>query len=134
LTIGCSKKEDAPPPYTPHVAGVWVGTGTDDSIGFYNVSMTITQSGNSAAGSYDTASSLTNTTGNINLQFGPQGGNNVQSITMSRTWSTKSCNGTATLSQPTYITGNAIAFYYTVTDCNGTNSGGANLHKTIATN
>jgi hypothetical protein len=143
LAVGCSKKEDAPPPYTPHVAGMWVGSGQNDAIGYYTWSMTLTQSGNSAAGTYDTASALTTTHGNVLIQFGPQGGNNVQSLTMTQTTfaptspaPSRTCSGTVmNLSQPTFITGSALSFYYNFTDCFGyTAGGGANLHKTIATN
>lgn len=128
--IGCSKKEDAPAQYVPHVAGQWVGTGTDDAIGYYNWSVVLTQSNDTAAGTYTTSSGYGTTSGNIYLNFN---GSIVTVLTMSRTGGSV-CLGSATQSGSGTISSSNLTFYYTVTDCRGTNTGGANLHKIAATN
>lgn len=130
----CSKKEDAPPPYTPHVAGQWQGTGTDNSIGFYNVSMTLTQAGTAASGTFQTSSTAFTTQGDIRMLIGPVGGNNLSYVSLVRTSYVHSCAGSMTLSQPTFITDNAVSLYYTLVDCNGTSTGGMSLKKIAGTN
>lgn len=127
---GCSKKEDAPPPYTPHVAGQWAGTGTDDAIGYYNWSVTLTQAGNSAAGTYDTSGGYGTTHGDIRLDFN-QG--NLYNLTLTRTGGSI-CSGLATLGSATTFNSSYLTFSYRVTDCRGVNGGGANLHKIAGTN
>jgi hypothetical protein len=142
LATGCSKKDDTPAPQTPHVAGVWSGTGTDDAIGFYNITMTLTQSGNQASGTFATSSGFATTSGNVTLTVGPAGGNNVQKLALTRTqWSptapapSRTCAGTMMLSTPTFMTASSITFSYTITDCQGGSwNGGANLTKTAGTN
>jgi len=131
--IGCSHKEDAPAPYVPHVAGMWSGNGSDDAIGYYNWAINIDQSNSDAAGTFDTSSTYGTSHGNISLVFGPQGNGNLTGLTMTRTSGTI-CLGTATLNRPATITSTDISFSYTVTDCRGTNTGGANLHKIAGTN
>jgi len=128
--IGCSHKEDAPGPNTPHVAGMWSGNGTDDAIGYYNWAITIDQSGNTAAGTYNTSGGYGTTSGNIYLAFN---GSNLTVLTMTRTGGSI-CGGTAALSGPATITSSDISFRYVVTDCRGTNYGGANLQKFASTN
>lgn len=133
ILIGCSKKEDAPPPYVPHVAGFWAGQGDDNAIGYYNWSVTLVQAGTSAAGTYDTSGGYGTTHGDIRLDFGPQGGNNLWALTMTRTGGTI-CHGSATLAGSTFITNSRVSFRYIINDCKGVNSGGANLQKIAGTN
>lgn len=133
LCLGCSKKEDAPPPYYPHVAGYWTGNGTDNAIGYYNWSVNLTQSGSMAAGTYDTSGGYGTTHGDIRIDFGPYGGNNLYALTLTRTGGTI-CSGYASLAAPTSISNSNVTFSYNVTDCRGTNGGGANLHKVAGTN
>lgn len=122
---GCSKSEDAPAPYVPHVAGQWAGNGTDDVIGYFNWSVVLTQSNSQAAGTYTTSSSLGTTTGDIRICFGPEGQTNVRTLTMTQTGGTLShavisgVNGT--------ITNTSLVFSYFP-------DGGANLHKVAGTN
>jgi hypothetical protein len=139
--IGCTKKEDAPTAAAPHVAGSWAGTGTDDAIGFYNISLTLGQSGSSASGTFTTTSAFVTQSGNAYLTVGPQGGNNLQGLTLNRVqWTIppvagRICAGSMVLSQPTFITATTLAFHYTVTDCAGGQwNGGATLQKTAGTN
>ena len=131
--IGCSHKEDTPAPSVPHVAGMWSGNGTDDAIGYYNWAINIDQSNSDAAGTFDTSGGYGTTHGNISLCFGPQGNGNLTFLTMTRTAGTI-CSGTAALNGIASITSSDISFRYTVTDCRGTNTGGANLHKIAGTN
>lgn len=144
LTTACSKKEDAPKPYTPHVAGSWAGNGTDDAIGFYNLGVDITQSNDSAAGDFTMAGGVATIKGNISIVVGPQGGNNVQKLELTRvTWTVpdpaqanRVCPATMTVKPgSTFMTGSSVVFSYAVTDCQGgTWFGGANLHKVAGTN
>ncbi|MGH7974835.1 MAG: hypothetical protein ACREBR_04870 [bacterium] len=129
LLTACTHKEDAPGTYVPHIAGSWIGNGTDDSIGYYNWSVDLTQSNSSAAGSFTTSGGYGTTSGSIYLTL-DQG--NLVGLTMSRTSGV--CLGTANLSGPVTITNTDVAFYYTISDCHGVNSGGANLHKIVGTN
>jgi len=131
--IGCSKKEDAPAPYVPHVAGMWSGTGTDDAIGYYNWSVTLAQSNSTAAGTYTTSGGYGTTSGNIYLSFGPEGVRNLTTLTMTRTGGSI-CSGTTTINTHATLTSSDLVFSYIVTDCRGTNIGGANLHKIAGTN
>jgi len=143
-TVGCSKKEDAPKPYYPHVAGSWSGNGTDDAIGYFNFGVDMTQSSDQAAGTFTMTGGVATVKGDFSVVFGPQGGNNVRSLTLTRqTWTVNDptnanrvCAGTLTVrSGSTFITGSAVSFYYTMTDCQGgTWTGGANLHKDAGTN
>jgi hypothetical protein len=144
LATGCSKKEDAPPPNNPHVAGSWVGNGTDDAIGYYNLAVDLTQSGNSASGTFDMEGGAASVKGNVLMTFGAMVGNNLQSMGLTRTkWtvadpsnSNRVCSATLTVNPgSTFITDTAVSFGYTMTDCQGgTWSGGANLHKIAGTN
>jgi hypothetical protein len=144
FTAACSKKEDAPPPYTPHVAGSWTGNGTDDAIGYYNISADLAQSNSSASGDFTMSGPVATIKGTISIVLGPQGGNNLQQLTMTRvTWTVNDpantnrvCAATMTV-QPgsTYFLSGSTVFSYSVTDCQGgTWSGGANLHKIAGTN
>ncbi len=143
-TVGCQKKEDAPPPYYPHVSGTWSGNGTDDAIGFFNFGVDMTQSGDSAAGTFTMTGGVADVKGDFAVRFGPQGGNNVQSLTLTRsTWTVtdpananRLCAATLTVkSGSTFITGSNVSFHYSMTDCQGgTWFGGANLHKVAGTN
>jgi hypothetical protein len=140
----CQKKEDAPAPNVPHVAGAWAGTGTDDAIGFYNLSMDLTQSGGSAAGSFTMTGGVATVTGNVFLAIGPQGGNNLQALRLTRIgWTVNDpanagrlCTGDLTVrAGSTAMTSSAISFQYTVTDCaGGLWTGGATLTKRAGTN
>lgn len=142
LFIGCSKKEDAPKPSTPHVGGLWAGSGTDDAVGYYNISLTLNQTESSASGSFTLVSSLGSQSGDVMIQVGPSGGENVTSMTLTRThWDvtipapSRTCAGTMTLSRPTYMNTSTMQFPYTVTDCQGGSwSGGFTVHKTVGTN
>lgn len=131
--VACDRKEDRPADFVPHIAGAWAGTGTDDSIGFYNWSINITQSNDTAAGSFDTSGGYGTTTGSIYLRFGPVGGNNLTVLTMDRTGGSV-CPGTITMNGATSLSSTSLSFRYTVVDCRGTNYGGANLHKVAGTN
>ncbi len=144
LTTACSKKEDAPKPYTPHIAGSWAGNGTDDAIGYYNLGADITQSNDSGAGDFTMAGGVATIKGNISIVVGPQGGNNLQQLNLTRvTWTVNDpananrvCAATMTVKPgSTFMTGSAVSFMYTMTDCQGgTWTGGANLHKVAGTN
>ena len=144
LSSACSKKEDQPAAQVPHVGGSWSGTGTDDAIGFYNLSVDLTQSGDSAAGSFTMAGAAATVKGTITLMVARQGGNNLQAMNLARaTWTVadpqnagRLCAGTLTV-QPnsTFMTDSAVSFAYSFTDCQGgTWGGGANLHKIAGTN
>ena len=133
IATGCSKKEDAPGPQVPHVAGQWAGNGTDDAIGYYNWSVTLVQSNSSAAGSFNTAGGYGTTSGDIRIDFGTEGPGNVRALTLTRTGGTL-CTGSATLSGTATLSSSGLTFGYVVTDCRGTNYGGANLHKIAGTN
>lgn len=143
LTTACSKKEDAPKPYTPHVAGTWVGNGTDDAIGFYNLAVDLTQSGDSASGNFTMAGAVT-IKGTVSVVIGPQGGNNLQQMIFTPTSSTvndpalagRVCSAPMTVRPgSTYMLSGSTVFGYTVSDCQGgTWGGGANMKKTIASN
>ncbi len=137
---GCQKKkEDAPPPNYPHVEGTWNGNGTDDAIGYFNLAADITQSNDQAAGQFTMAGTVATIKGDINIVFGPQGGNNVRTLTLTRnTWTVNDpanvgrvCAATMTLTPNTAsITGSFTSFHYTVTDCQGgVWQGGANMTK-----
>ena len=118
----CRRGEDAPLPGYPHVAGQWQGTGTDDLIGFYNITVTLSQSGGTASGDYYTSSGYTTTHGTIYLTFGLESAGNLQHLTMTDS------NGTVrTLNAPNTITDNAVSFFYS-------GGGGMNLHKIAGTN
>lgn len=144
LTIGCSKKEDAPAPNNPHVAGVWSGNGTDDAIGYYNITATLVQSGNQASGTFTMAGTVATINGNISMSFGAIGGANMGAISLQRTtWTVGSpsnanrvCLATLTITPGTgSISNTATAFHYSMTDCqSGTWNGGANMQKTAGTN
>lgn len=131
LLSACNKKEDAKAPGVVDIQGQWIGTGTDDSIGFYNISVNIiSQTGGQAFGTYDTSSQLVNTHGDIRLDLIAGGGNNITGVTMTRTtWGPASCAGTATASHSSFITSKAGEAFYTIVDCKGTNNGGFNLHR-----
>lgn len=144
LASGCSKKEDAPKPNDPHVAGVWSGNGTDDAIGYYNIGIDLTQSNDSAAGTFTMAGSVATIKGNVIMDFGPVGTGNVRSLALDRkTWTVadpananRVCIATMTLTPHTGQTNNTfMKFSYQVTDCaGGTWFGGANLTKMAGTN
>jgi hypothetical protein len=142
MAAGCSKKEDAPKPQDPHVAGMWSGNGTDDAIGYYNIGITLTQTEDSAAGTFNIASNVATETGNVMMSIGPLNGNNMQTLTLTRTaWTTTSttdgriCQATMRLTTPTFITNTHMQFSYQVTDCQGgVWNGGANLSKIAGTN
>lgn len=134
---GCKKHEDAPPPYTPHVAGTWSGTGTDNTVGAYNISVTLVQSGGSASGTFTTSSAYGTMSGPISIDINPGMGSNLVKATMSRTTFSGSiaCAGTMTLARASNTTDTAMAFYYNVSDCNyPAETGGLNLIKTAGTN
>ena len=143
-TVGCSKKEDAPKPSYPHVAGVWSGSGTDDAIGYFSFGVDMIQSNDQGVGSFTMSSAIGTVKGDFSVIFGPQGGNNVKSLTLTRkTWNipdpqyqNRVCAGTLTVTPgSTFITGSAVSFHYKMTDCQGgTWDGGANLHKDAGTN
>ena len=140
----CSKKEDAPKDTTPHVSGSWSGNGTDDAIGYYNVSMDLTQSGGTAAGTFTMAGGVATVQGNVTLAVGPQAPNNLQSLKLTRvSWTVadpvnanRLCVGDLTVRRAsTSMTSGAIVFHYTMTDCQGgVWDGGANLTKQMGTN
>lgn len=138
LTTACSRKDDAPPPNNPHVGGIWIGTGTDDTLGFYNVEFTLTQSGNSAAGSFTISNSLVSMAGNVKIDFGvvsPTNLTNVDfsSIVCSEKTGATICDTPITLVPNTgHITSNNIGFNYTMN--NKSLNGGASLNKTVGTN
>lgn len=144
FTVGCSKKEDAPAPNAPHVGGMWTGTGTDDAIGYYTIGLNIDQSADSAAGTFTINGTVATIQGNVAMQFGNIGGNNINSFTLTRsTWTVNDpananrvCSGTLTLNPHTGQTSSSyMAFHYNVTDCaGGTWQGGANLTKMIRNN
>ncbi len=144
LTSACQKKEDAPKPYTPHVAGSWAGNGTDDAIGFYNISTDISQSGDSASGDFTMVGGAATIKGTISIIIGPQGGNNLQQLNMTRvTWTVNDpsnagrvCAATMTVKPgSTYFLTNSTVFSYSVTDCQGGLwFGGASLKKIAGTN
>lgn len=145
LLSACNKKEDAPAPNNPHVAGAWTGNGTDDAIGFYNLSVNLTQSGNSASGSFTMAGAVATVSGEILVSFGAlNGGNNLESMALTRKqWTVpdpqnanRVCAATLTVKPgSTFITSSAVSFFYTMSDCQGnTWGGGANLHKVAGTN
>ncbi len=144
LATGCSKKEDAPQAQTPHVAGTWAGSGTDDAIGYFDLSADLTQSGGSASGTFVMAGSVATINGNLALAIGPAGGNNVQSLALTRTtWTVadpknagRVCAATMTVRPgTTFMTNAAVSFMYTMTDCQGgTWTGGANMKKIAGTN
>lgn len=143
-TVGCSKKEDAPKPYYPHVSGSWTGNGTDDAIGYFNFGVDMTQSNDMAAGSFTMTGDVATVKGDFRVVFGPQGGNNVKELVLTRkewtvsdpTNANRVCAGDLTVrAGSTFITGSNVSFHYTMTDCQGgTWTGGANLRKTVATN
>jgi len=141
ILTACDKREDNPKPSSPHVAGSWVGTGTDDAIGFYNISMDLTQSGESASGTFTMAGDVGTVTGSLSMGIAPQTANNMR-LTLSREhWtltdpanSSRLCIGTLT-AKPSSITSGTLSFFYTMTDCQGgTWTGGANAKKTVGTN
>lgn len=144
LSVGCNRKEDKPSPRSPHVAGVWQGNGTDDAIGYYNLSVDMGQSQDSAAGTFTMVGDVATVTGDFYVSFGPAGGNNVRTLTLTRqNWTVadpananRVCAGTLTVrGGSTYITDSALSFHYTMTDCQGgTWNGGANLRKSAGTN
>lgn len=143
-TVGCSKKEDAPKPSYPHVDGLWTGNGTDDAIGFFNFSVDMIQSNDQGVGTFTMAGGVATVKGDFSVIFGPQGGNNVKALTLTRkTWTVtdpananRVCAGTLeVMPGSTFITGSAVSFHYKMTDCQGgTWDGGANLKKEIARN
>lgn len=133
----CNRKEDAPPPHTPHVAGAWSGNGTDNTIGYYEVSMDLFQEGTSVSGTFHTASSYGTSSGEVRMTIQPGGGNNLASVTMTRTTFTGSitCSGTMTLARPTSMTEGRVTIPYNVTDCNyPAETGGLNMRKDAGTN
>lgn len=137
LAIGCSKKEDTPPPYVPHVAGTWTGSGTDNTIGYFDWTVDLVQSGTSASGDFHTSSSFGTTNGTIALEIAPGGGMNLTKLTMSRTGYSGSvtCTGSMSLSQRSTVTDGSMSFNYTVSDCHyPLETGGANLKKIAGTN
>lgn len=137
VTVGCSKKEDAPPPAVPHVSGQWDGTGTDNTIGWYRVSVNLTQAGDSAAGTYTTTSGYGTTKGRIQVNLKPGMGLNLTSVTMTRDEYTGSvrCAGNLSLANSSSMTDTKVSFSYKVTDCDYTNEdGGLNLTKTAGLN
>lgn len=144
LATGCSKKEDAPKPYTPHVAGSWSGNGTDDAVGYYDIAVDLTQSGDSASGDFTMAGGAAVVKGTVSIVVGPQGGNNLQKLEFTRvTWTVadpanagRICPSVMTVRPgSTYMTGSSVSFHYSVTDCQGgTWGGGANMKKIAGTN
>jgi hypothetical protein len=144
---GCSKKEDAPKPYTPHVAGSWSGNGTDDAIGYFTIGVDMAQSGDSASGTFTMNSAIGSVKGDFMVGIDPQGtagGKNLRSMTMTRrTWNipdpanqNRVCAATLSLVRGTgMMTSSATEFHYTMTDCQGgTWVGGANMRKDVASN
>lgn len=144
MTIGCSKKEDAPKPQTPHVAGSWSGNGSDDAVGYFDIVADITQSGDSAAGDFTMTGGVATIKGTIILVVGPYGTGNVQSLTLTRkTWNVadpsnanRVCAADLTLVPGTAtMSGSQVSFHYKFTDCQGgTWYGGSNLSKIAGTN
>jgi hypothetical protein len=137
LTTGCNKHHDDSTSQgsVPNVAGMWQGNGTDDTIGYFTVSMTIQQDGDTAIGTYQTVSSFATTSGTIRINLVPtNGGNDVQSIAMARTaWTSQACSASFTLSTPAKMTSSYIGLNYIGTDCTHTGyNGGFNMNKTIA--
>lgn len=139
--VGCNRHEDRPAQNVPHVAGQWVGTGTDDAIGFFNIEMTLTQSNTSAVGTYTMVGAVATIHGDARLDISPYGGTNLR-ITLVRTnWtvndpanSNRVCNASL-VSSPASITNGATSFHYTMSDCQGgTWIGGATLTKSAGTN
>lgn len=138
----CHKKEDAPGPSVPHVAGNWVGTGTDDAIGYFNISMDLTQSDRSAAGTFTMSGTVATVTGNVTMNVGAQGGSNLTGLVLTRvhwtlndpTNANRLCAGELT-ALPSSMTSGAVNFHYSMSDCQtGTWNGGANLTKQAGTN
>lgn len=144
LTTACSKKEDAPKPYTPHISGSWAGNGTDDAVGYYNIGVDLVQSGDSAAGTFTMVGGVATIKGTVSVVIGPQGGNNLQQMIFTPTSSTvndpnlagRVCSAPMTVRPgSTYMLGGSTVFSYTVSDCQGgTWGGGANLKKIAGTN
>ena len=140
----CSKKEDAPPPNYPHVSGMWTGNGTDDAIGYFNAGIDMTQSAESAAGTFTLAGSVATIKGNVAIAFGQVSQTNMNSFTLTRTtWTVadpananRVCAATLTLVPHTgQISNTYMAAHYTMTDCQGgTWQGGLNLTKMARTN
>lgn len=142
LSLGaCNKhpdhKDSAGVPI-PHVAGSWSGNGTDDAIGYYDIAVDIlVQDGSSVAGTYTTSSTYGTTSGDFRATINPpNGGHNLTALTMTRTAWTGSvtCGGSMTLAYANFSTSSTMEFHYKVTDCRGTNDGGANLKKNVGTN
>lgn len=144
LATGCSKKEDAPKPYTPHIAGSWSGNGTDDAVGYYNIAVDLVQSGDSASGDFTMAGAVATIKGTVSVVIGPQGGNNLQQLVFTPTSATvndpananRVCSAAMTVRPgSTYMLSGSTVFSYTVSDCQGgTWGGGANLKKIAGTN
>lgn len=139
----CSKKEDAPKGATPHVAGSWVGTGTDDATGHYNISMDLVQSEGSASGTFRMVGNVATINGNVTLSLSDQGAYNLRALTMTReNWTVSQpgdairvCAGDLTLKNTAQVTSGVLSFYYTLNDCaGGTWEGGASLRKSAGTN
>lgn len=140
LATGCHKKED-PPADIPHVAGAWVGSGTDDTIGYFDFSMDLQQDGTSVFGTFHTTSSFATTSGKVTIELArPAKGSTASTLAsfkMEReAWSTNACAGTITL--PNYaqsMSSNFLTFAYKGADCQQTGySGGATLRKIAGTN
>lgn len=142
LCVGCNRrKEDAPPLDTPHIAGVWAGTGTDDAVGYYNLQLTLTQSGTTASGNFTMASGLGTVRGTVALV---DDRNILRVLTMTRTAVDNASSALAdrvclvdltTRPNQYLMTGSVTSFSYTMSDCHGgTWGGGATLQKIAGTN
>lgn len=132
----CKKREHASAPGgPPAVAGSWAGTGTDDAIGFYNVSMDLSQDENTAAGTFTMAGPVANVTGSVSLTFN---GGALQGLQLTReSWTvtnpshaSRLCAATLTVRTDARMAADSLSFHYTMTDCQGgTWTGGASLSK-----
>lgn len=139
LTTGCNKHHDDSPAQAsvPNVAGMWQGNGTDDTIGYFTVSMTIQQDGDTAIGTYQTVSTYATTSGTIRIDLRPVNTDidNIASITMARTaWTSQACSASFTLVGGTgKMTSHYIGLNYSGTDCTHTGyNGGFNMTRTVA--
>lgn len=141
LLCSCHKKDKRiENPLVTSSGGVWTGTGTDDAIGFYNISMNLLQDENTASGSFTLVSDVATIKGDVYIVFN---GSAVQSLKMRRnTWNVaeaknanRVCTGDLTARADTKMNSNSMVFTYTMSDCQtGTWSGGTNLHKIASSN
>ena len=135
LTTACERRKHAtPPPNVPNVAGFWEGQGTDDTVGYFKITMTLEQSGDVAFGTYRTLSAFAETSGKVRFELlAVNGGENIKDIVMERTaWSANACAATLTLRRPVATNGSSIGFYYSGKDCAQSDyNGGMTIAKSV---